>query len=214
MGCDIHLKVEIRNGEGWKSSGEVFDRPEWSSGKGKCDDPYFGRNYYLFGLLAGVRDEIEGGPIAKPRGIPKDASKKVKDEHSEWNGDAHTASWLTLKELLDFDWDSGSVRKGIVDATQYKEFKKKGKPSGWCGGVGGGMTKIVENSQMDSLLAAGYDKLKLEGEAWSLLPHFYTAISWKETHRSACSDFLTTVIPQLKKLADPENVRIVFWFDN
>jgi hypothetical protein len=64
---------------------------------------YGGRNYYLFGILAGVRyDRIE--PISEPRGVPNDISEAYKEQLNQWEGDAHSKSYLTLKELLDVDW--------------------------------------------------------------------------------------------------------------
>lgn len=64
---------------------------------------YGGRNYYLFGILAGVRyDRIE--PISNPRGVPNDISEAYKEQLKQWEGDAHSKSYLTLKELLDVDW--------------------------------------------------------------------------------------------------------------
>lgn len=64
---------------------------------------YGGRNYYLFGILAGVRyDRIE--PISEPRGVPNDISEAYKEQLKQWEGDAHSKSYLTLKELLDVDW--------------------------------------------------------------------------------------------------------------
>jgi hypothetical protein len=63
MGCDIHGYVEERSGDSWwLFSGRLS----------------LGRDYRMFGLLAGVR---EGGPpIVAPRGFPLDASYGLKDE--------------------------------------------------------------------------------------------------------------------------------------
>ncbi len=59
MGCDIHCYIE------YKPAGS----DHWSD-FGGCINP--GRNYELFGKLAGVRRE--GPPIVEPRGLPEDAS--------------------------------------------------------------------------------------------------------------------------------------------
>lgn len=65
MGCDIHMYVEYRQrmaehhgSEKWYTWGDRFNP---------------GRNYLLFGALAGVRDDTIT-PIAADRGIPEDAS--------------------------------------------------------------------------------------------------------------------------------------------
>jgi hypothetical protein len=62
---------------------------------------YGGRNYYLFGILAGVRG---GESISEPRGVPDDISDAYKEQLKQWEGDAHSKSYFTLKELLDVDW--------------------------------------------------------------------------------------------------------------
>lgn len=58
MGCDIHAYVEHRNPksehESWNNFGERVNP---------------GRNYLMFGFLAGVR--YDGPPVAAPRGIPE-----------------------------------------------------------------------------------------------------------------------------------------------
>ncbi len=56
-----------------------------------------GRDYDLFGLLAGVRREVEGG--FEPKGLPDDVCPEVKADYESWGSGAFTPSWLTLKEL-------------------------------------------------------------------------------------------------------------------
>lgn len=66
---------------------------------------YNGRSYYLFSILADVRNgsgEIE--PIDYPRGIPDDASSGYKYVVDRWDGDGHSHSYFTLDELINFDW--------------------------------------------------------------------------------------------------------------
>jgi hypothetical protein len=44
----------------------------------------------------------------------------------------------------------------------------------------------------------------------------YTQIKWRVTYREGARWFIGDVLPQLRELSpdNPENVRIVFWFDN
>jgi hypothetical protein len=60
-------------------------------------DIYIDRSYTLFGYLAGVRS-IEK-PIVEPRGLPEEMSDGLKELYEEWEGDAHTESWLTFREM-------------------------------------------------------------------------------------------------------------------
>ena len=59
MGCDIHCYIEYKSPDtdGWSDFGRI--------------NP--GRNYDLFGKLAGVR-RIEVTPVVEPRGLPEDVA--------------------------------------------------------------------------------------------------------------------------------------------
>ena len=84
MGTDIHIWVEIKERNGW----ELRLDPDQSYGV---------RDYGVFGILAGVRDD--GPPIALPRGIPRDSFLALNDIE----GDYHSWSWLKLSEILQHD---------------------------------------------------------------------------------------------------------------
>ena len=82
MGCDIHAHVEYKQYDQW-----------W-----ELADVHIGRNYKLFGLMAGVRMDIA---LIEPRGIPDDCGYTAKSDFIEWDTDAHTPSWLTYDEMND-----------------------------------------------------------------------------------------------------------------
>lgn len=91
MGCDIHAHAEKREDGKWVRMTilpEAFDN----------------RSYGVFGFIADVRNYSAVPPIAAPRGFPDDASGHVREDYKGWGGDAHTPSWLTLDELLSFDY--------------------------------------------------------------------------------------------------------------
>jgi len=93
MGCDIHSFAEKKDEVGnW----EVI--PDF--------EPFDWRSYGLYGWLADVRNYSGLTPISKPRGFPSDASFEVKDDYETWDCDAHSASWLSVAELLAFDYDA------------------------------------------------------------------------------------------------------------
>lgn len=88
MGCDIHLHSEIKVGGKWLH----YDQPN-------CD-----RNYMLFEKMAGVRGE-DSKAIAAPRGLPDDATETTKFEAARWDGDGHSHSWLSAKEIFELaEW--------------------------------------------------------------------------------------------------------------
>lgn len=110
MGCDIHAHAEKQVDGRWeKLPIDVFD----------C------RSYGLFGFLADIRNYSAVPPIAEPRGFPTDASAGTVEDYEDWGADAHTPSWLTLAELLAFDYD----RK-----MEDRRVTRQVGPNAWDGG--------------------------------------------------------------------------------
>lgn len=120
MGCDIHMHVEYKHtNEKWVC-GDYFSLDPDSTSKNPkyiFQDLYGGRNYRLFSILAGVRNYGDIKPIDNPRGLPEDASEFVKQCFEDWDINAHSCSYFTLRELIDFsetsyDWemDYGALR--------------------------------------------------------------------------------------------------------
>jgi hypothetical protein len=82
MGCDIHVHIELKIGGEWRH----------------YNAPAVGRNYTLFGFMAGVRDKsVE--PVSEPKGLPNDASIITKMRFASWGDDAHSVSWLGKDEI-------------------------------------------------------------------------------------------------------------------
>jgi hypothetical protein len=93
MGCDIHSFAEKKDEDGnW----EVL--PDF--------EPFEVRSYRVYGWLANVRNYSALTPIAERRGFPEDASPDVKEDYESWDCNAHSASWLSLEELLSFNYDA------------------------------------------------------------------------------------------------------------
>jgi hypothetical protein len=229
MGCDIHSYAEKKVNGKWEMIKKAFPNPYYQEGKENkidedgyewnpqfTDQPYKGRNYDLFGILADVRNGrgfagIKTGegfsPIAEPKGLPEDVSPEIKKESDGWNGDGHSHSYFTLKELQDYDWMQTTKSYGTVTLEEYKKFKEtKIPPDYYCGGVSGGSVINLTNKEMDKAIAEnsfikGYE--------------YYTRIGWETTYKDAVGKyFFETTMENLKKIAPPEDVRIVFWFDN
>lgn len=108
MGCDIHMHVEFKRPNwhkdaGWKC-GDYFTIVDPTDPG--CEPIYEGllerRSYSLFAVLADVRNR--GYPyISEPKGLPADATEFVKKEYDSWGYDAHSCSYLTLREIVEFD---------------------------------------------------------------------------------------------------------------
>ena len=107
MGCDIHIRLEKLNKDGeWKSIDYFRPREDWEDSKEYYPDSfpfvpvdiYDGRDYELFGILAGIR-HICSDVIAEPRGIPESANHFIQSEFKAKENRCHTPSYLTLGEL-------------------------------------------------------------------------------------------------------------------
>lgn len=86
MGCDIHTQAERKVNGNWEEVDVV---------------PFDWRSYSMFAFLVGVRNYSAITPISPPRGLPADA---IETEYGAHGGD-HSFSWLTLHELLSFNYD-------------------------------------------------------------------------------------------------------------
>jgi hypothetical protein len=131
MGCDIHFYVErwtssndylgprdLKDDRDQKINELLDDVPvsyrwvsvdNWQIEDGEWqidwnDEYYGGRNYYLFSILADVRNDGGVEPICYPKGIPDDASCGYLYKCDQWDSDAHSHSYFTLDELLNVDW--------------------------------------------------------------------------------------------------------------
>lgn len=82
---------------------EEYEEEAYESNKIMTNEPYDNRNYRLFALLADVRNWDGSGitPIKQPKGVPKDASKVYLKEVERWDGDGHSHSYFTYKQLVD-----------------------------------------------------------------------------------------------------------------
>lgn len=113
MGCDIHTYCERKNAKG-----------EWEYVAGVT--PFDWRSYGVFGWLAGVRNYSAITPISDQRGMPEDVSEDVLGEYERWGDDAHSASWLSLNELLSVDYS-----KEIED----RRYSDRIGENAWSGGL-------------------------------------------------------------------------------
>lgn len=168
MGCDIHSFAERKLNGKWLKVEEGFielsEDHKRIYKKEKGNEPFDWRSYSMFAFLANVRNFDCCEPISEPKGWPEDSvfldsmyerNDIYEDEPMTNKQDiesyAHSWSYLTLKELLDFDYDKTFWDKREEEITSYRE--------------------------------------KLGREFFKQLE-------------------------ELKQLGEPEDVRVVFWFDS
>lgn len=118
MGCDIHMHAEKRVDGKWVKAERVIP-------KNKYGDPLENRSYGYFGWLADVRNYSEIPPIAQPRGVPDDMAPETKASFESWDSDAHSASWLTVDEILAVDFEQ------IIED---RRVTRQTGPNSWSGG--------------------------------------------------------------------------------
>lgn len=202
MGIDIEMYAEVQGGERWEPAEPMVENEDFDP----AGDPaelslrpqrlYDVRNKALFAILCdGVRDahaEVPIRPIAPCRGLPRDVSSEIIEfERHSLDDSLFGHSWLTLAELLGFDWAGQVVQKAAVvdpDVASLFEDNPLGFPyRRWPQG------KQISYS---SWIQSG------------------VGVRWRETcEQSAGPEFMEQVLPKLKSFGPPECVRIVFWFN-
>jgi len=172
------------------------------------------RWYELFSILADVRnfDEPKFNPISKPKGLPDDVSDKVWELYHE-AADAyypHSESYLTLRELLEFDWEQEHPgKRGYVDAENYMKWKT-GQAPDYCSVSFKTLEQEVTHDQMEKYILG---QLKFDKNP-------VTLVTWNEKYKDCAGVFYSKIIPALINECEvitqgnPDELRIVFWFDN
>lgn len=192
MGCDIHMYIEKKIDGKWipaqgfmhvYSDDRTLDVP--------YADRFTDRDYLLFGFLAGVRDCTNQHFV--PKGFPKDASKEVSGVYNGYGSDAHTPSYLTLKELQSVDWDNEMITIGREFLKHQLETFRKSVTEGtphydaittWCS-----WASDKEN----------WEYAEIEVPIKYQFMNFYRFMNKLNSYDFRCNE---------------NEIRIVFWFDN
>lgn len=201
MGCDIHVCVEKRS-----SSTELWESYD-STDVEYVDAIEIGRDYVLFSLLAGVRNHFGFVPVAPPRGLPPDVSAEVANAaNDEWGSDGHSHSWVTLAELEAANLQTQRVA-GYITLRSYRKWRTTKEPIfEWADDPEpfDGMRVPLQ----ELALLARSDANTLDGSVpYSRVPGAVCVPSHTQTT-------LFKLLAALRKVGDPADVRIVFWFDN
>lgn len=218
MGTDIWSFAEVRDDQGvwWRMGESLFPDPRYTPGvweETHAPEPIIGRNYQLFAFLADVRNgyefaslaDVRNGygfagvltgtpivPISEPRGIPADTSS---DELS--GVEFYAQTFLTVGDLDSANWDTPVRREGVVERDEYESIRDTGfarTPQRWAGGA---TRRAVTTEQAD------------RGESPGSPVKYY----WESTMARECSWFVEKVMPVLRTLGAPQDVRVVMAFD-
>lgn len=211
MGCDIHAFVEVRyfkSGDKKREHGIWISRDKWMVNEDYVLDPentgnryaidygdeiYSRRSYLIFAILAGVRNYYDIKPVSLPKGLPSDVSPEVKAQSDWWGEDGHSHSFLTLKEILDYDW------------TQTVELED------WC------------KNEEEAKKLYGENLISLKPNNIGLLTAAYKTQLYKYKNNgdfNEALDKLTSFVDIRHNKEHPEwditadDIRLIFWFDN
>ncbi len=230
MGCDIHIAIQVRDGDRWT---EIPWQRVWRflppvAGFPVAPDGFTDRNYDLFGILANVRNGTgfagiktgEGwAAIAPNRGLPSGFDPETvapdpmwPDEGPRYMGD-HSWTWIDLVELKAIPWDSiASSRRGVLEWTEWRRWRKEGgvNPRSWSGDVSGPGVIILEEYQAICMDERGVEAAKIPG----LGHRHFVRCSWGVTARQATNDWPGKVLPWLEELAANRSLRLVLGFDS
>ena len=95
-------RAERFNGSTWSGIDEVT--------------PFTERHFGVFGFLGNVANYAAIPPIARRRGLPEDASPDTLTDFHAAGPTASQGSWLTLRELLDYDYDKRFENRRLLAA--------------------------------------------------------------------------------------------------
>ena len=205
MGCDIHMHVEYRHDDnGPWYCGDYFRMSNLSKTNLNfiCVPIHVHRNYALFATLADVRNYGDTKYIDKPRGLPKDVTDYVKNEYEDWLEDAHSCSYCTLRELIEFHNQHNPLkRSGMISQEQIHLLEHEGVvPTTWCQGTNIAGYERREWKEPNDTLIPLIDKLKERADELNLIYDFL----WNSEKQETLEEVMEK----------SNNIRIVFWFDN
>lgn len=226
MGTDIHAAIEYRqDGDAaWqalltpnKYHGRYKNEPELTA---RVD---IDRDYDVFSILGNVRNGygfagVPTGsgfaPISDGRGVPADITPEAREALSN----EHSATWVTLAEILAYDWTRTTKKQGVVNGVTYEKWDRMKQwvkaPDNYCGGISGGRIKHVTEGEMKAQVIA---LRAARTQDFSVIENFYCSVEWEETYAEAGAQIWTAVLPHMLKLGAQvgfENVRLVMDFDS
>lgn len=205
----------------------------------KTAHPYEDRNYMLFEVLAGVRNGYGFAgvpthrpltPISEPRGLPVDITP---ESMALLSGD-HTPTWVSLRELEEYDWDAKMLDYGVVSEEHFLAMKEVGAQSPWderltvevavSGDISGANAyRFTSTEQYEAWVADGRPALESQnpysGPRLLSEPTIFIRLAWQSTIRENIdSDFFESAMLTMRSLipegGDADDIRLICDFDS
>ena len=198
MGCDAHGYLEFRYEY---EEEDPYHKAKYSSWTGINIGEMLDRNYDIFAMLFGVRNDQGYKPLAYNRGLPTDISSNVQED--EWmgddmKGDSHSHTWVDAKELREFDFD-GMIDGGLLMSV-----------------VGKKNTATFVTDAAKDLMKLDETERRMADIAWVEKDGFHLE-RFQKLGRIALDSHWRLVLDMVKLFAGTYgelNVRLVLWWDN
>jgi len=198
-------------------------RHPWDRCKTRLPECFTNRNYAKFALLgdvrngygfAGVKTFVPLQAISKNRGRPNDISKEAEAKLSN----EHSDGWVTLQELLEYDYTKPLGETGVITERQFLDaiYHRK-DPESWSGGVSGKDIVVLSPENWINLFASRDTfGVKIDGQ-YDPTKTYYIQYGWEVPLATAVPDVLEMIEylkPLVPKGGTPDDVRVVFDFDS
>jgi len=174
------------------------------------DDEFDNRNYAWFAVLCGVRGDYDQD-FGEAKGLPNNVSSEVKVVSDRDGVDAHSHHWITLRDLLDFEWNATIRRVGYFDSVTFRYQLREilsNKISYFPDQMGPNYFEISKDLMIKYL--AGHRDFFDQRYG-----RYCVKVKQDVTYKQEVGeDYINKLLKRLSSFGEPEDVRIVFWFDN
>jgi hypothetical protein len=148
------------------------------------------QEYELLSWLFGVKDHVDFEVLAPERGLPSDASSRVRREAKQ-KSYAGGHSWVTWKELKDVDWQEGYL---VIEESPYEGHEEYWK---------------------EELERSAKEPEREDGKTWLEKGTVYYQYKFTRRHTiDRIGTVILDVMEAIAKTCGDENVRFVAWFDD
>ncbi|MBQ0088741.1 MAG: hypothetical protein KBT27_05365 [Prevotellaceae bacterium] len=169
-----------------------------------CDE----RNEFLYCLFGGsdvANTDYCMTPLTDLRGLPEDVSSEIKHNNYFEQSVDISASYLTLDEILKFNWDAEIYKVGNISEYSYKRWKEQGiQPARWNWPVKSN-SKIISPLEMDMILNGVIERDRD-------VKYFVKVNYDYSTYKEQCKMFYSDALAKLITLGAPNEVRVVYMF--
>jgi hypothetical protein len=241
MGADIHMHTEVKRNGKWEYHGEgpYTDRnydlfailADVRNGRGFAGCKT-GEGFIPLADPKGLPDDVSDEVKVEAEQMGGDGHSHSYFTLEELQDPQPECGYVGHGRGRGAYWKLTTKKMGWMQESEYLAWVESGRkpPTSYCGGAYGGnilslpeesyieRTKILKASKKELPLYIGSKHKELvEALLAGRKPpkcDIYVSGLWEVTYQYAAGNFYTKCMPALAKLGKPEDVRIVFFFDN